>query len=111
MAVCVGLSGIVLSGASYSESFSTVFRFAKGAETSVQEIATEDLDGRDPLPEYLGNASIFHGARGGGENGDLACKQLPVPDFTTQSFSQSMKHDSMLTTTRLLQRSHSRATL
>lgn len=108
IAVCVGLSAMVLSGAAYSDSFSTVFRYAKGAETSVHEILTEDLDGRDPLPKYLGNSSVLHRAHGDGEKGNAAYKQLQVPNSTIESSSQSFKHNSAWTTTRPIQRSNSR---
>ena len=53
------MSAIVVSGASYSENFSTVFRAAKGAQTSLTEFSDQDLDWKDPLPDRIGKASIF----------------------------------------------------
>ncbi|USP72759.1 hypothetical protein yc1106_00033 [Curvularia clavata] len=57
--ICVvtGIFTIFANGASYSSSFSTVFRFAKGTELSV-EIKPEDLDGKSPLPEYLEKSQL-----------------------------------------------------
>lgn len=48
---------IFLNGASFSESFSSLFRISKGAQLSVG-IEKEDLDGRDPLPGYLKTAVV-----------------------------------------------------
>ena len=62
----VGLLAIFQSGATYTASFSTVFRFAKGSELSV-EIQEGDLDARAPLPGYLKEAEVLEGRGRGGE--------------------------------------------
>jgi len=50
--VIFGLVAIFINRASYSYSFSSVLRLSRGAEISI-EIDKSDLDGRDPLPQYL----------------------------------------------------------
>lgn len=57
LAVLVGLVAILLNGASYSNSFSTVFRVARGAEVNTR-IKDDDMDGKDPLPEYLSKSEV-----------------------------------------------------
>ncbi|KAL2689019.1 hypothetical protein Neosp_003070 [[Neocosmospora] mangrovei] len=57
LVVAVGLLMVALNGISYSDSFTTILRLAKGADLSV-EINEADLDGRDPLPKYLKAATI-----------------------------------------------------
>lgn len=54
----VGLAAILGSGSSYSNSFSAVFRVARGADMS-KEVETQDTDGRDPLPAYLKDATVI----------------------------------------------------
>lgn len=59
IAVAIGLTHIVISKACYSNSFSTIFRAARGADISAgSSINEQDLIGRDPLPKYLGNAEV-----------------------------------------------------
>ena len=60
LAVFLGLVTICLNGVSYSSTFSTVFRVARGADVSV-ELQEEDLDGRDPLPKHLAKAQVSFG--------------------------------------------------
>lgn len=54
----MGLFAIAANGASYSHSFSSIFRFARGATMSV-ELKHSDTFGRDPLPNYLSRAKIW----------------------------------------------------
>ena len=75
----VGSVAIVLNDASYSESFSTIFRIARGAVVSV-DIKAEDLDGRDPLPEYLCNARIALGAEKYETDQSISHKHTTTPD-------------------------------
>ena len=58
ISVIYGMTITLLSGRSYSDNFSTVFRAARGASVSVP-IPDEDLDGADPLPRYLSKACIW----------------------------------------------------
>ncbi|OBT77267.1 hypothetical protein VF21_04048 [Pseudogymnoascus sp. 05NY08] len=53
----VGLTSRIMSGGSYSSKFSTFMRVTQGAHlsTSVRE---KDLDGKDPLPEYISKGTI-----------------------------------------------------
>lgn len=46
-----------LNGASSSDDFSTFLRLSRGVQLS-REIAEHDLDGKDPLPDYLGSTVI-----------------------------------------------------
>ncbi|PVH69936.1 hypothetical protein DL98DRAFT_437971 [Cadophora sp. DSE1049] len=56
--VVFGLVAIfLLNHASYSQTFSSSLRLARGAEMSV-EVEKSDLDGRDPLPKYLEESSV-----------------------------------------------------
>ena len=57
VAAVVALLAMYENEATYSNSFSTIFRLAKGAEVDVK-IQEDDLDGKDPLPEYIANARI-----------------------------------------------------
>ncbi|KAF2109692.1 hypothetical protein BDV96DRAFT_635959 [Lophiotrema nucula] len=57
VSVLIGFLSIFICKAPYSNSFSTIFRFAKGAELST-EIVGEDLDGKSPLPRYLEQATV-----------------------------------------------------
>ena len=63
IAVCIGLAAMLVNGSSYSNSFSTIVRAARGAEITVT-IQEDDLDGKDVLPQYLKEAEIrFRSAR------------------------------------------------
>ena len=55
--VIIGLLAIYINGASFSYSFSSILRLSRGAEISV-DINKADLDGRDPLPRYLKEATV-----------------------------------------------------
>jgi len=57
LAVIVGMTVIWLHGASHSNNFSAIFRTARGAQLSVK-IENEDLNGQDPLPKYLEEATV-----------------------------------------------------
>jgi hypothetical protein len=68
IAVTVGLAAIVLTGASYSDNFSTSLRVSRAADLSVPEVrrdyegGSEDDDGRDPLPRFLGEGRLIVGS-------------------------------------------------
>jgi len=49
---------------SYSENFSSVFRFTYGAEIDIT-VAGHDRYGNDPLPKYIAEAKIFFEAPSG----------------------------------------------
>ena len=55
--VCIGMLAIYMNGASFSNTFSTLLRLGRGASLS-SEIEKVDLDGRDPLPEYIKNMKV-----------------------------------------------------
>ncbi|RSM02832.1 hypothetical protein CEP52_007730 [Fusarium oligoseptatum] len=55
--VCIGMLAIYMNGASFSNTFSTLLRLGRGASLS-SEIEKVDLDGRDPLPEYIKDMKI-----------------------------------------------------
>ena len=55
--VIAGLTVMYISSAAYTNSFSTTLRLARGAHLS-QKIVGKDYDGKEPLPEYLENATI-----------------------------------------------------
>lgn len=57
VATAIGFWALVTEGASYRDNFSTVFRIARGADVSVA-MNEEDLDGNDPIPAHVKNASI-----------------------------------------------------
>lgn len=57
MVSLLGLAVIFTSGESYSQKFSSIFLFAKGA-TLNHETDPAHESGRDPLPEYLAKASV-----------------------------------------------------
>ncbi|TID19917.1 hypothetical protein E6O75_ATG07377 [Venturia nashicola] len=63
IAVIIGLYIIMSTGTSYSNTFSTIFRKARGAESDVV-IHPGDHDGKYPLPEYLKKATIRFPAAG-----------------------------------------------
>lgn len=54
------LVAVAASGASYSSSnsFSAIFRLARGALMST-DVQSGDLDGKEPLPEHLAKAKIW----------------------------------------------------
>lgn len=56
-AVIIGMYTIVVTGASYSDDFSTILRVSRHAHLD-NEVAVADGNGRDPLPEYLANTTI-----------------------------------------------------
>ena len=58
VAAAVGIWAFIVNGVSYSQDFSTVFRVARGATMS-EEVKTEDIDGRDPLPKYLKTSKVW----------------------------------------------------
>ena len=60
LAVVFGLATIFLTGVSYSDNFSSVFRAARGAKLS-EMLREEDSDGHDPLPRYLARAEVSFG--------------------------------------------------
>ena len=47
----------MLNGASYSDSFSTMFRIARGSMLS-EQLPDRDVKGEDPLPKYLARAQV-----------------------------------------------------
>ncbi|RMJ15143.1 hypothetical protein CDV36_005153 [Fusarium kuroshium] len=55
--VCIGMLAIYMNRASFSNTFSTLLRLGRGASLS-SEIEKVDLDGRDPLPEYIKDMKI-----------------------------------------------------
>jgi hypothetical protein len=57
LAVIAGLIVLILSGASYSDNFSTIFRVSRTAKLSV-EVMDQDRSGYDPLPDYLKRARL-----------------------------------------------------
>ena len=57
LAVVVGLFSIHVNKASFSNNFSTILRIAKRADTNVN-ILENDTDGANPLPDYIGNATV-----------------------------------------------------
>ncbi|KXS97850.1 hypothetical protein AC578_7656 [Pseudocercospora eumusae] len=57
LGVVFGLLAIFANGASYSDDFSTILRTARYARLS-DEVQPGDEDGRDPLPRYLGAATV-----------------------------------------------------
>jgi hypothetical protein len=59
----VGLATMFVNDASYSSNFSTVFRTAQVATMSAPIEKEEDLDGKDPLPKYLAQATIYLGRK------------------------------------------------
>ena len=56
-ALAFGLSAILANGASYSHTFSSIYRAARGSAMSVA-LKEEDTDNSDPLPEYLARAKV-----------------------------------------------------
>ena len=56
-AVTIGLFAIFANAASYSNNFSTIFRVSRMAELSA-EMDEREMDGRDPLPPYLAEATV-----------------------------------------------------
>ena len=58
LAVLLGLITMFLNGAAYSQTFSTVFRAARGAGMS-EKIRDSDVAGEDPLPKRLATAQIL----------------------------------------------------
>lgn len=46
------------TGVSYSDNFSTIFRVARGAEVN-KPILDKDLDGKDPLPDYMAESEVY----------------------------------------------------
>lgn len=61
-ACCVGLGCLAIfrnNGMSYSENFSSVFRFTYGAEVDIT-VAGQDRYGNDPLPKYIAEAKIVN---------------------------------------------------
>lgn len=55
--VCIGMLAIYMNGASFSNTFSTLLRLGRGASLS-SEIEKVDLDGQDPLPEYIKDMKV-----------------------------------------------------
>ncbi|KAL8753297.1 MAG: hypothetical protein Q9184_005465 [Pyrenodesmia sp. 2 TL-2023] len=110
LAAIVGLVAITLSGASYSNQFSTIVRVAKTGELNVDPgDQRSDGFGRDPLPEHLKHARLDMRDHSGhadhgipleeGHTGD----QSPRPDdaekdTSTQETSevQSMEQEGLI---------------
>ena len=57
VSVIIGISAIFLNDGSYSNAFSTILRATRTAELNVK-VEESDLDGKDPLPEYLAKALV-----------------------------------------------------
>lgn len=53
-----GIVIMIRCNAAYSDSFATIFRAARGANTS-EDIQNSDRDGRDPLPRYLARMEVW----------------------------------------------------
>ncbi|KAH9845706.1 hypothetical protein Tdes44962_MAKER01137 [Teratosphaeria destructans] len=68
----MGIFAILVSGASYSNSFSAILRIARQAHLTV-DVLPGDADGRDPLPEYIAKARV----RFGGDDLDIARAEYP----------------------------------
>lgn len=64
IAVFIGLETMASSGVSYSDNFSTIFRIARGAEVD-KPILEKDLDGKDPLPDYMAGSEVYFRLRHG----------------------------------------------
>lgn len=83
VAVSVGVSSLILSGAAYSNNFSTIARISRTAELSV-EITSADGLGHEPIPQYLKEARFTildtHSelTQGSERSYILAGKQQPV---------------------------------
>ena len=58
LTVIAGFWALFVSGASYSDDFSTVFRVAHGATMAVK-MNPEDTNGASPLPEHLKKAEVW----------------------------------------------------
>ena len=70
--VASGLVTILLSNATYSNDFSTVFRTTREAHISVA-MQTSDFSGVDPLPKHLRDAYITLGGAGTSPQGSGEC--------------------------------------
>lgn len=57
LAILLGFVTMLLSGASYSNSFSTIFLAVQGATVS-EKIGDHDMAGEDPLPKRLATAQV-----------------------------------------------------
>ncbi|KAI0971595.1 hypothetical protein F4678DRAFT_89997 [Xylaria arbuscula] len=53
----IGLSAIYFNNASYSDSFSSIYRTAHSAKLNVK-MRAEDMNATDPLPRYLAKAAL-----------------------------------------------------
>ena len=70
LCVIIGLVTIIASGASYDNTFSTVFRVSREAKLA-NEIIPEDMDGKSPLPSYLAKTEVVLVERGEEQKGGL----------------------------------------
>jgi uncharacterized membrane protein YgaE (UPF0421/DUF939 family) len=63
IAVCIGLTAILLNNASYNNNFSTVLRISRSSKmsTEVQEL---ESDGSEPLSKHLAQAKLLIGRDG-----------------------------------------------
>lgn len=66
VSVLLGLSVMVMNGASFDDSFSTILRVSKTAEL-MTEFRSEGEDGRLPLPAYLEKARLVMSSQWRGE--------------------------------------------
>ena len=85
----IGLFAMMANHASYSDNFSSVFRFARGSHVS-EMIKDDDKIGSDPLPEYLSAATVkFNGPKDLRREGDheAAYDDSSMPNVSA-SFSQ-----------------------
>ena len=96
LAVAAGMFVVLLSGASYSDKFSTIVRVSRRARLSV-DIASQDKSGCDPLPLYLENARLDVGGNAATAN----TYELVETGVEEQDVNSVPKHPKMRPMTRM----------
>jgi hypothetical protein len=87
VAVGVGFVAIVLNGASYKNSFSTVLRVSRTAVLS-KEVKESEGDGTEPLPPHLANSRVVIGVAAAKQHSVSASEQLQAQQEEDQTVSQ-----------------------
>ncbi|GIZ41227.1 hypothetical protein CKM354_000454000 [Cercospora kikuchii] len=88
--VCFGLAAMVANDAAFSYQFSTLLRLSRGADLSA-EIEQEDLDGRDPLPDYLKGLNVRFWREIRGERG-VEEEKLAGGEQAGQGEGEELRH-------------------
>lgn len=94
LAVGIGVSNILINGASYQNSFSSILRSSQDASLSVK-IKEQDMNGKSPLPSYLAKATVTFGSLADHKASSLG-RPTVHPGSLTKSQSDELSVSAML---------------